>query len=96
VPGLDGHGIEADPQKDLEISYKTTRHRFSTTTPDICVCILSWTAGMTANLAAMLLYDLIKRYCRKPPEKITIDRYEITFDKGEIEKVIQEHITREK
>jgi hypothetical protein len=82
--------------KDFQISYKTTRHFFSSGSPDLTLFIVSWGINLATNMLASYLYDLIKKHSRKNPEKITINRIEITFDKGEIQKVIEEHITREK
>jgi hypothetical protein len=39
---------------------------------------------------------MIKKHARKRPRKLTINRKEITFDKAELQKVIEERINRKK
>jgi hypothetical protein len=96
VAGLNGRAIEADPQKEIQISYITTEHRFSSTTPDLVVLAIEWGTMVSAQVVGCLLYDLIKRYSSKPPQKLYIERKELTFDQGELKKIIEEHITEEK
>jgi hypothetical protein len=82
--------------KEFQISYKTTRHFFSTDASDVAVYVLTFARDVAVGVIATRLYELIKKHSAGKSEKMTIDRKTILIDEGQIKKVIEEHITHEK
>ncbi len=98
IPNISGPAVimDKDRPKEFQISYKTTRHAFSQEAVDVTVFVLTFGKDVAVGLVAAGLYDLIKKHSRSKSEQMTIDRKTILIEKGQIKKVIEEHITHEK
>jgi hypothetical protein len=94
-PGFGEIGPE-DYAPDIQARYETTHHFFSSTASDYAVYVVSFGVSVGGNILASYLYDLIKKKTKTPPEKIAINRRVVVFEKGEIQKVIEETITHQK
>jgi peroxiredoxin len=87
---------DKDRPKEFRVSYKTTRHLFSTDGGSTALYVLSFARDVSVGLVAAGLYDLIKKHATGKSDKMTIDRKTILIEKGQIKKVIEEHIAHEK
>lgn len=66
--------------------------RFGADDSNITIFALSWVSGVSASMVATLLYNAIKKKTSHPPKKITIERTQVEFERGEIARFIQERI----
>jgi len=60
--------------------------------PSDVLLILTFARDVSVIVIANGIYDLIKKHAVGKSEKMTIDRKTIMIDKGQIKKVIEEHI----
>jgi len=86
--------LQAKALEGMRFEYKISSHRFSSGGVSLDLFEFYFAIGLSSQATAMILYDLVKKHARKRPRKITINRQEITFDKAEIEKLIEERIAR--
>lgn len=78
--------------KEFQIGYKTNRSLDASQV----VLIVTFLGGIPITVIGNRLYDLIYKHSKGQTEKVTIDRGEIVFSKGEIVKVIEEHVESQK
>jgi hypothetical protein len=98
IPGVSGPDMmmDRDRPQEFQIAYRMTRHAFSQDASSIVIFVLMFSRDVAVAIVADKLYDLIKKHSTGKSEKMTIDRKTIFIDKGQIKKVIEEHITHEK
>jgi hypothetical protein len=85
---------DKDRPKEFEISYKTTRHEFSSTGSSVDLYVISFAANVAASVVANALCALVKKHSKGKSKEMTLDRKTILVEEGQITKVIEEHITR--
>lgn len=88
--------LQAKAPEGLRFEYKISSHRFSSGGVSLDLFEFYFALELSSHAAATILYDMIKKHARKRPRKLTINRKEITFDKAELQKVIEERINRKK